>query len=126
MTRRPGEQLKESLTGGAITFGNHLDPAVVEVRRTADQTEFERPRAHPPTKAHALHPASDPSGQPDRLAPNVAGMSPSICTDTGTGIATVAAHGSTVTPPVEPMTSGVEPRPAGRVQSRLVSVRLPS
>ena len=129
MAGRPREQLKEPFTGRATALGNHLNPAVGQVRGTADQTEFERPRANPPPKAHALHPASDPSGQPDLLALSVSGMSSRMrmcsCTAAGTGICTgtVTAHGSTVTPPAEP-NDVRSSTPAGSTgpPSRLVTV----
>ena len=48
-------------------FGDHLDPAVPEVARRADQTEFECPGTYPPPETHALHAPAHPCGQPNRI-----------------------------------------------------------
>lgn len=60
------QQLDQPIAAAAGTFGADLHPAIGEVRRLADQTQFQRPAAGPPAKSDALHLTRDQSGHPDQ------------------------------------------------------------
>ena len=57
--------IEQCLDGRTRSLGDDFDPAVVQVRRPADQPEFEGPCPHPPAKSDTLYVPVHPCRQTD-------------------------------------------------------------